>query len=125
MVEYITTYYRDGEPISHEEWSKMLDNDIKEENKYSTWNIAGAVYTDIGNGRDIEVNGHEYIGRTSLLYDSAKELLNDLMWEGHYEGIFDVLKQMTEEEVFNIVSKIEYVNIQDGKLLLKDEEDWG
>ena len=59
-----------------------------------------------------------------MLYDSAKELLNDLMWEGHYEGIFDVLKQMTEEEVFNIVSKIEYVNVQDGKLLLKDEEDW-
>lgn len=123
-MNYITIYFRDEKQVSHEEWNKMLKEDIEKENEYFTWNISDAVYSDIGNGRDIEVNGHDYSIRTDLLYDSAKELFNDLMFDGHYDEIFDVLKEMTEEEIFNIVSKIKCVNIKDNKLLLKDEKDW-
>ena len=123
-MEYIVTRFRDGKEVSFEEWSKMLKEDVEKENEYSTWNISGAVYLDIGEGRDVEVNGHDYSQIIDSLYDSAKELLNDLIFDGHYDVILEVLKEMTEEETFTIVSKMKCVNVIDNKLLLKDEKDW-
>lgn len=124
MVEYITTHLRDGEQVSNEEWSKMLKEDLAKENESLTWDISGAIFSDLGNGRDVELNGHYYESRTNMLYDSAKELFDDLMSEGQYDVILDTLKEMSEEEIFNIVSKMKCVITKDEKLLLKDEKDW-
>lgn len=124
MVEYITTHLRDGEQVSNEEWSKMLKEDLAKENESLTWDISGAIFSDLGNGRDVELNGHYYENRTNMLYDSAKELFDDLMSEGQYDVILDTLKEMSEEEIFNIVSKMKCVIAKDEKLLLKDEKDW-
>lgn len=124
MIEYITTHSRDGKQVSAEEWSKMLKEDLAKENESLIWDISGAVYSDLGNGRDVELNGHYYERRTNMLYDSAKELFDDLMSEGQYDVILDTLKEMTEEEIFSIVSKMKRVTIEDEKLLLKDEKDW-
>ena len=123
-MEYITTCFRDGTALPFEEWNKMIEEDLNKENESLTWDISGAVYTDLGNGRDIELNGHYYQRRTDTLYDSAKDLFNDLMFDGQYEVILEVLKEMTEEEIFGIVSKMKCVNVKDDKLLLKDEKDW-
>lgn len=123
-MNYITTHFRNGKELSFDEWKRMFNEDLDKENKSLGWDISGAVYSDLGNGRDIELNGHFYQRRTNILYDSAKELFDDLMCDGEYEVIFDVLKEMTEEEIFNIVSKIKCVNIQEDKLLLKDKMDW-
>ena len=124
IMNYINTYFRDGKSVSYEEWNKMLKEDIEKENKYSSWNVSDAIHSDIGNGRDVEANDHDYSSRTDILYDSAKELFEDLMCDGQYDVIFDVLKEMSEEEIFHIVSKMKCVNIKDNKLLLKDEKDW-
>ena len=124
MVEYITTHLRDGEQVSNEEWSEMLKEDLAKENESLTWDISGAIFSDLGNGRDVELNGHYYESRTNMLYDSAKELFDDLMSEGQYDVILDTLKEMSEEEIFNIVSKMKCVITKDEKLLLKDEKDW-
>ncbi len=124
MVEYITTYSRDGKQVSNEEWSKMLKEDLVKENESLTWDISSAVYSDLGNGRDVELNGHYYERRTDMLYDSAKELFDDLMSEGQYDVILDALKEMAEEEIYNIVLKMKCVTVEDRKLLLKDEKDW-
>ena len=123
-MDYITTHFRDRKELSFEEWSKMIDEDLDKENESLGWNISGAVYSDLGNGRDIELNGHYYQRRTNILYDSAKELFDDLMSDGQYDVILDVLKKMTEKEIYNIVSKMKCVNVKDNKLLLKDEKDW-
>ena len=123
-MNYITTHFRDGKELSFDEWKRIFNEDLDKENKSLGWDISGAVYSDLGNGRDIILNGHSYQRRTNILYDSAKELFDDLMWDGEYEVIFDVLKEMTEKEIFNIVSKIKCVNIQEDKLLLKDKMDW-
>lgn len=123
-MKYITTYLRDGKELSHEEWKKMFDEDLDKENESLTWDISGAVYSDLANGRDISLNEHYYERKTDRLYDSAKELFEDLMDDGQYDVIFDVLKEMSEKEIFNIVSKMQCVNIKDDKLLLKDEKDW-
>ena len=123
-MKYIVTHLRDGKELSFEEWKKMFDEDLDKENESLTWDISGAVYSDLGNGRDIDLNGHYYERKTDKLYDSAKELFEDLMDDGHYHVIFDVLKEMSEEEIFNIVSKMQCVDVKDSKCLLKDEKDW-
>lgn len=120
----ITTFYRDDKEISFEEFKKIFKEDLEKENATLGWDISGAVYSDWGNGRDVELNGHEYKCRTVELYDSAKELFDDFMFEGYYDILFDVLKAMSETEIFNIVSKMKCVDVKDGKLMLKDKNDW-
>lgn len=117
-MDYITTYFRDDKVLPFNEFEKMFKEDLEKENENSTWDITGAVYSDWGNGRDCYLNGHEYKVRTDIFYDSAKELFDDLMCDGQYDVILDVLKEMTEEEIFNIVSRIKRVNTKDGRLLL-------
>lgn len=51
MVEYIITHSIDGKQVSNEEWSKLLKEDLAKENESLTWDISGAVYSDLGNGR--------------------------------------------------------------------------
>lgn len=123
-MDYITTHFRDDIEISFKEWDKLIDEDIVTENKNLGWDITGAVSSDLGNSRDIYINGHSYKRRTVTVYDSAKELLDELIWDGHYDIICDVLKELSEEEIFTIISKIKYVTINDDKLLLRDEKDW-
>ena len=123
-MDYITTYYRDDKEISFEEFKKIFKEDLEKENETLGWDISGAVYSDWGNGRDVTLNKHEYKCRTVSLYNSAKELFDDFMSEGYYDILFDVLKEMSEDEIFNIVSKMKCVNVQDGKLMLKDTNDW-
>lgn len=124
MVDYITIHSIDGKQVSFEEWSEQLKEDLEKENEELGWSISGAVYSDLGNGRDVEVNGHYYERRTNMLYNSAKELFNDLMSEGQYDVILDALKEMSEVELLNIVSKMKCVTVKNEKLLLKDEKDW-
>lgn len=123
-MAYITTYYRDDKEMSLEKFKKIFDEDLKKENESLGWDISGAVCSDWGEGRDIELNGHEYKCRTVETYDSAKELFDDFMLEGCYDILFDVLKEMPETEIFNIVSKMKCVDVEDGKLMLKDKNDW-
>lgn len=123
-MDYITTYYRDDKEISFEEFKKIFEEDLEKENETLTWDISGAVYSDWGNGRDVTLNGHEYKCRTVRLYNSAKELFDDFMLVGDYDILLDVLKEMSENEIFNIASKMNCVNVQDGKLMLKDTDDW-
>lgn len=124
-VKYVTTHSIDGKEVSFEEWRNNLQKDVKKENEELGWDISSATYSDIGNGRDVDVNGHYYEQRTHRLYDSGKELFDDLMSEGQYDVILDVLTEMSEVEIFNIISKLKCVTVKtNNKLLLKDEKDW-
>ena len=123
-MDYITTYYRDDKAISFEEFKKVFDEDLEKENENCTWDIRDEVYGYWSDGIDIKLNGHEYKRRTDSLCDSAKELFEEFLRNGNYKMIIDVLKEMTEEEIFNIVSKMKCVNIKNDKFLLKDGKDW-
>lgn len=123
-MNYITTYYRDDKEISFAEFKKIFDDDLKKETEIHGWDMRSSVYIDWCNGHDITLNKHEYKCRTVELYDSAKELFDNFMFVGDYYMIIDVLKEMSEDEIFNIVSKLKCVNIKDGKLILKDKHDW-
>lgn len=124
MTDYITVYLRDGEEISRDKWKKLFDEDLNIENEKHTWDIIQTVYTDLGNGRDMDLNGHLYQMKTNVLYDNAKELLEDLVMEDGACMVLDVLREMPETQLSNLLSKAERIVKHDEKLLLKyDEED--
>lgn len=121
-MDCITTYYRDDKEISFEEFKKIFKEDLEKENE--TLGLDIAIYTDWSDEGELVLNEYKYKCRTIRLYNSAKELFDEFMLEGCYDMLFDVLKEMSENEIFNIVSKMSCVNVQDGKLTLKDTADW-
>lgn len=124
-MKCIDTYFRDGKELSGEEWIKMLKQDSEIEQQSRSWDVFGVLLSDIDKGRDVEVNGHYYEQRTDFLYETAKELFEDLLFEGHHDVIIDALERVTEEELFNVLSKSKYIDIKvNKKLLLKDEKRW-
>lgn len=125
MEKYITTYFINKKEVTYEEWSESLKKDLDEESKHYKWDFSSVVQADIFNGRDVEVNGNLYERRTAILYDSAKELLKEGYYYGLSDEIYDMLlEELSEEEIFNLLSKLRCVEVKDGKLLLKDEKDW-
>ena len=125
-MKQITIYIRDNKEISKDEWNKFFKKDLeKEEEKYK-WSIRDAVFSDLDNGCLVDLNGHYYKIKTNTFYNNAKELLSDMLEDGHYDEIIDAIKKLSEEETFSLVSKMSCVVIQkDNKqLMLKDESDW-
>lgn len=123
-MDYITTYFRDGKQVSHEEWNRMLEEDIKKENEYSTWDIYGAVCTVIGEGRDVEVNGHDYSSRTDYVYDTAKELIEDMIFDGRSCELIEAITALSEEEAEMFVKYIDRVKKNEQKFILEDDGEY-
>lgn len=124
MTDYITIHLMDGKEISRDEWNKSFEKDLDIENEKHTWDIVQTVYTDLGSGRDMDLNGHLYQRKTNVLYDNAKELLDDLIMEDGAYMVLNMLREMPETELFNLLSKVDRIDKHDRKLLLKyDEED--
>lgn len=122
-MDYITTYFRDGEQLSHEEWNKMLEEDIEKENEHSTWDVSSVICSDIGEGRDVEVNGHDYSIRTDYVYDTAKELLEDMIFDGKSYELIEAVKSLSEEEAKIFIKHIERVKKSGQKFILEDDEE--
>ena len=120
MAEYICVNLRDGVELPRNEWFKLLQEDIDAENATKSWDIKGAVMTDIGNGRDIDLNGHLYQQKNHILYDSAKELFDRVVWSD-VNRIIEILEKMPEEKIAEIVMQLENVEKKDEKFLLKEE----
>lgn len=116
----IHKYIRDDKEIHEEEWRRLLKQDIYEEEVVYNWEISNYVNTDIGEGREVEVNDHSYQIKTDTVYESAKELFADLMFEGKQEDILSVLDNLPESDLFRILSMVENVTAKDGKLILEE-----
>lgn len=122
MSEYIERWLRDGTEISKSAWHRLIQEDINVENSESTWDITATVNTDIGNGREIELNGHLYQTKTDMLYDTAKELFDELYVCGDYDIIIEILQQLSEEELAAFFTKSERIAVVNGKFVYKDLE---
>lgn len=126
MANYIDIYLRDGKQISKSEWFELLrrDLDIEINNSGFIGSIfTAAVYTDIQNGRDVDLNGYLYQQRTDIIYDSAHELLEDLITDGEYDTFIDILRSLTEVQLRALLSKSDSIDKQDGKLIIKAVEE--
>lgn len=121
-MDYITTYFRDEKQVSKEEWNKMLEEDIEKENEHSTWDISGVICTDIGEGRDVQVNGHDYSSRTDYIYDTAKELIEDMILDGRSCELIEAITAFSEEEARAFIKHIDGVKTNEQKFILEDAE---
>lgn len=104
-VEYKTLNCRDGKIIeSQEEWSELLRKDIDAENETNTWIIQPSVYySDLNNGREIDINGHDYQYKTVCEALTAKDMFNAFIEEGMYDELFDALNKIDEETMQKII----------------------
>ena len=96
MADWIHHYYRDDKELPYEEWIELFKEDLEKEAESYTWDIRGVVWTDYSNGRDQDLNGHEYKSRTDEVYDTAKELLEDMIYDGKHSELIDDPKNIYE-----------------------------
>ena len=122
MNEYITHHLRDGEEISFEEWNEKFKEDLDKESKRYKFDLSGAVYADLGNGCDIRLDGHLYQRRTDVVYDSAKELFEDMVFDDGGYFLVDILREMTDDEIEAIIVRHQRVMKQGEKLVLLPDE---
>ena len=121
-MEFININLRDGKELSFKEWNDNLNQDIEIENSKETWDIKPSIYTDLTNGRTVNVNGHSYCQKTNIEYDSAYELYEDLVHEDPWT-IIDIIKNMSDEKIENIILQIDRVEKVNKKFLLKYVEE--
>ena len=122
MADWIHHYYRDNKELPYEEWIKLFKEDLEKEAEGYEWDIRGAVWTDYGNGRDQDLNGHEYKTRTDEVYNTAKELLESMIFDGEHSELIDAIESFTEAEVF--VKYISRVKKNNDMFILEDDEDY-
>lgn len=119
MIEYINVYIKDEVELSFKEWNDSLNKDIEIENSQKTWNVRPAINTDLANGRIVNVNGHYYSQKTSLIYDSAFDVFEAIADEDPYT-IIDIIKNMSDEKIENIILQIDGIKKVDNKFLCEE-----
>ena len=124
MADWIHHYYRDDEELPYEKWIKLFREDLDKEAEQYEWDVRSAVWTDYGNGRDLDLNGHEYKTRTDEVYDTAKELLEDMIFDGKHSELIDAIESLTEAEAEMFVKYIDRVKKNEQKFILEDDMDY-
>ena len=124
MDNMIYRYYRDDKELPYEEWMKLFKEDLEKEAGGYTWDIRGAVWTDYGNGRDQDLNGHEYKSRADEVYDTAKELLKDMITCGQHCELIDALESLSEDEAQIFIKHIDRVKRNKQKFILEDDREY-
>lgn len=107
-IEYITLNCRDGKIIdSQEEWSKLLQQDIDKENEMCICNIAPCYYySDLDNGREVDINHHIYKYKTICKAHTAKDIFNAMIEEGMYDELFEALNKVDESIIRKVIEQI-------------------
>ena len=124
MMDLISRYYRDDKEFPYEEFVRLFKEDLEEENKNREWDIRHYALTDFNNGRDSYINGHEYKFRTDYVYNTAKDLLNSMIWEGFEAEVIDAIESLSEEEAEMLVKYIDRAKKDKEKFILKDDKDY-
>lgn len=122
--EYINHYYRDDKELPYDEWMQLFKADLDKEAEGCTWNIKSAVWTDYSNGRDCDLNGHVYKSRTDYAYNTAKDLLDDMIFEGKQYELIKAIESLSEEEAEMFVKYIDRVKKNEQKFILEDDGEY-
>ena len=123
MPECINHYYRDDKELSYDEWMELFRTDLDKEAEECTWNIRSVVWCDYNNGRDCDLNGHVYKNRTDYAYNTAKDLLNDMIFDGKQYELIKAIESLSEEEAEMFVRHIDRVKKNERKFILEDDEE--
>ena len=120
MSDWIHHYYRDDEELPYEEWISLFKEDLEIEAKSHVWDIRGAVWTDYGNGRDQDLNGHKYKRRTDEVYNTAKDLLESMICDGVHLELIEAIEALSESDAEMFVKYINRVKRCENIFILED-----
>ena len=101
----VVKYFRDHVELPYEEWKKYVDMDMYIEQRSCYWQ--GDFYAADG----AELNGHIYFIMYEDHYDTAKELINDMIDYDDCE-LLEAIQQFSESECQMLLKYIPRARIE-------------
>ena len=120
-MDYIYHKFRDGKEINENDWYELLKIDVEEENRDHQFDFKAATYTDVFNGMDVDPNGHLYQIKVEQVYDSAYELLEDLICCGELDAILEAAQHLSEDELRMAFLNLKRVTMNNEKISFWEE----
>lgn len=118
-MAFIMRYFRDNKELKYEEWKNLLDMDMYVEQKNSEWDIRGNVDRAIEYGTEFEMNEHVYYVLEEAHFDTAKELINEMI--EYYDGeLLDAIEQFSERECQMMLKYIPRARIEAEHFVLEE-----
>lgn len=113
-MKTVTKYYRDHEELSYEKWCKFLDMDMYIEQKNCYWQLKL-------NEGETWLNEHVYYVMHEDHYDTAKELINDMIDYDDCE-LLEAIQQFSERECQMMLKYISRARIEAEYFVLEERE---
>lgn len=120
-MDFIMRYFRDNKELKYEEWKNLLDMDMYIEQKSCEWSIRGNIDNAIERGSEFELNEHVYYVMEESHYDTAKELINEMIDYDDCE-LLEAISQFSERECQMMLKYIPRVRIEAECFVLEERE---
>lgn len=120
-MEFVYKYFRDDVELSSREWFELLAMDISAENKNSLWNVGPRVNHDLAYDNEAWVNDHFYNKVEETHFETAKELVNEMIDYDDCE-LLEAIQQFSERECQMILKYIPRARIEAEYFVLEEKE---
>jgi hypothetical protein len=114
IMESVVKYFRDHKEIPYEDWKTFLDEDLSVEEDMYCWQLDFAY-------KEEEVNGHIYYLLYEDHYDTAKELINEMIDYDDCE-LLEAISQFSERECQMMLKYIPRARIEAEYFVLEEKE---
>ena len=101
----VVKYFRDHVELPYEEWKEYVDMDMYIEQRSCYWQL------DFNAADGAELNGHFYFTMYEDRYDTAKELINDMIDYDDCE-LLEAIQQFNESECQMLLKYIPRARIE-------------
>lgn len=114
-MKTVVRYFRDYVELPYEEWKNLFDMDMYIEQKSCYWQV------DWKEDVEAELNGHTYLMRYEDYYDTAKELINEMIDYDDCE-LLEAIAQFSERECQMMLKYIPRARIEAEYFVLEEKE---
>ena len=119
-MKSIMRYFRDDIELSKEQWLEQLNADSYLEQEGCQWSIERRVTHDLAYDSEVWVNEHFYKIVEEIHYDTAKELINEMIDYDDCE-LLEAIQQFSERECQMILKYIPRARIGAEYFVLSEE----
>ncbi len=114
-MKTVVKYFRDNVELPYEDWKNLFDMDMYIEQKSCYWQV------DWKEDVETELNGHTYLKRYEDYYDTAKELINEMIDYDDCE-LLEAISQFSERECQMMLKYIPRARIEAEYFVLEERE---
>lgn len=122
-IDTITRYLRNGVELDHDSWTAKLNSDMCAHRQQVRRVQECAVMFDLWNRDKVEVNNNIYEVRIDYIFDTAKNVMEEMSKLGHRGEciMLDVLQAIPEDLASQLIPYIPNMRrSDDGKFILED-----